>query len=96
MISWLKTLVVFLLVVIAFTFAALFVNQTEVPLTFAIWQTPPLSVFWWLLIAFLTGLLFGLLNAVWVNLRHRLANRKLRQSLARAEAELERLRAVQS
>lgn len=93
--SWLKTIVVLVAVIIAFTVAALAVNQTELPLTFAIWQTPfALSMFWWLLIAFLVGLLFGLLNALWATMRHRLANRKLRQSLQQANAELKRLRAL--
>ncbi len=93
--KWLKSLVLLVAVIIAFTVAALTVNQTELPLTFAIWQTPfALSMFWWLLIAFVVGLLFGLLNTLWVNVQHRLSNRKLRKSLDQANAELERLRAL--
>ena len=49
-------------------------------------------MFWWLLAAFAVGLLLGLLNAIWVNMKHRLQVRKLRQSLAQTTAELERLR----
>lgn len=93
--NWLRSLVLIVAVVLAFLGAALAVNQQEISLNFAIWQTPfALSVFWWLLAAFGLGLVFGLLNAAWVNMRHRLANRKLRQSLAKSNAELERLRAL--
>ena len=93
--KWLKTLVLILSLVIAFLLAALAVNQQELPLTFAIWQTPfALSMFWWLFAAFLIGLCFGLLNAIWVNTRHRLQARQLRQNLAKANAELERLRSL--
>jgi len=93
--KWLKTLVIFLALVVAFLLATLAVNQQELTLTFAVWETPfALSMFWWLFAAFLVGLLFGLLNALWVNTRHRLQARKLRQNLAKANAELERLRSL--
>ena len=92
--KWLKSVVVLVAMILAFLLAALAVNQTEITLTFAVWETPfALSMFWWLFAAFLTGLLFGLLNALWVNFKQRLQVRKLRQSLDRATAELERLRA---
>ncbi len=80
---------------IAGAMAALTVNQHEIALTFAIWQTPfVLSMFWWLLAAFLVGLFVGLVNAAWVGLKRRVENRRLRQSLEQANAELERLRSV--
>ena len=93
--KWLKTLVLIMAMLLAFVLAALAVNQQEITLTFAVWETPfALSMFWWLLIAFLVGLLFGLLNAVWVNFRRRMEVRKLRQSLAQTTAEVERLRSL--
>ncbi len=93
--NWLKTLVLVIAMLIAFTLAALAVNQQEITLTFAVWETPfALSMFWWLLAAFLVGLSFGLLNALWVNFRQRMQLRKLRQSLAQSNAELERLRTL--
>ena len=93
--NWLKTLVLVIAMLIAFTLAALAVNQQEITLTFAVWETPfALSMFWWLLAAFLVGLSFGLLNALWVNFRRRMQLRKLRQSLAQSNAELERLRTL--
>ena len=93
--KWLKTLVLFLALFLAFLLAALAVNQQEITLTFAVWETPfALSMFWWLFAAFLIGLAFGLLNALWVNTRQRLQARQLRQNLAKANAELERLRSL--
>ena len=93
--KWLKTLVLVAAMLIAFILAALAVNQQEITLTFAVWETPfALSMFWWLLAAFLVGLSFGLLNALWVNVKQRMQLRKLRQSLAQSNAELERLRTI--
>ena len=93
--KWLKTLVLSLTLLLAFLLAALAVNQQEITLTFAVWETPfALSMFWWLFAAFLIGLAFGLLNALWVNTRHRLQARQLRANLAKANAELERLRSL--
>ena len=88
-----------LAMLLAFTFAALFVNQQEMPLSFAVWETPfSLSMFWWLLLAFILGLVFGLLNGIWINVKQRMKNRKLQQALNSSEQELERLKslAVQS
>lgn len=80
---------------VAGALAALSVNQHETALTFAIWQTPfELSMFWWLLAAFLLGLFAGLINAAWVGIRRRLEVRRLRTALEKANAELERLRSV--
>jgi len=93
--KWLKSLVLVVAMLLAFLLAALAVNQQELTLTFAIWETPfALSMFWWLLAAFLIGLSFGLLNAVWVNVKHRLQVLQLRQNLERTSAELERLRSL--
>ncbi|NOX52751.1 MAG: LapA family protein [Gammaproteobacteria bacterium] len=91
--KWLKSLTLVIAMLLAFAVAALAANQEELALTFAYWQTPfTLSMFWWLLAAFLVGLFFGLLNAGWMSIKYRLENRKLRQSLAQSSAEVERLR----
>ena len=93
--KWLKTLVLIVAMVLAFTLAALAVNQQELTLTFAIWETPfALSMFWWLFAAFLLGLTFGWLNALWLNAKHRLQARQLRRNLEQANAEVERLRSI--
>ena len=75
-----------------FFLAALAVNQDPVALHFLNWQTPMLSVFWWLLGAFGGGLLLGLLGITVVNARQRLKNRSLAKRLAEAESELHRVR----
>ncbi len=85
-------LVLVMLVVFVATIPA--VNQEELPLRFAIWETPPLSNFWWLLGAFLIGLAVGVVNGMWVNTRHRLQLRKLRTTLSKTESEVERLRSL--
>ena len=93
--KWLKTIVLIFAMLIAFLLATLAVNQQEMALTFAVWETPfKLSMFWWLLAAFLIGLSFGLSNALWMNVKARLQTRKLKQSLAQTESELERLRSL--
>jgi len=93
--KWLKSIVLVMAMLLAFTLAALAVNQQELTLSFAIWETPfTLSMFWWLFAAFLIGLSFGLLNALWVNVKRRLQVRQLRQNLSNTTAELERLRSL--
>jgi len=93
--KWLKSIVLAAAMLLAFALAALAVNQQELTLSFAIWETPfALSMFWWLFAAFLVGLSFGLLNAIWLNVKHRLQLRQLRQNLANTTAELERLRSL--
>ncbi len=93
--KWLKTIVLIFAMIIAFLLATLAVNQQEMALTFAVWETPfTLSMFWWLLAAFLIGLTFGLSNALWMNVKARMQARKLKQSLAQAESELARLRSL--
>lgn len=92
--KFIKTLVLVASLFIAGVMGALAYNQEQVALNFAIWQTGTASLFWWLLAAFLLGLAFGIINNVWVGLGKRLENRRLRQSLAQAEAELARLRDV--
>lgn len=91
--KWLKTTFLLLLMVVAGVFAALSVNQQEIVLSFAIWQTPfAVSIFWWLLAALIIGVVVGMLAGMWAGLKRRLELRKLRQSLTQANAELERLR----
>lgn len=92
---WLKSIALILTLIVAGVLAALSVNQHEIALTFAIWQTPfVLSMFWWLLAAFLLGLFVGMVNAAWIGIRRRLEVRRLRVALEQANAERERLRSV--
>ena len=85
----LKSIAFFLVLSTAFLFAALAVNQEQVALTFAVWQTPfTLSIFWWLLGALMIGIMLGILYGSWLNVRHRFANRRLRKALDKAEQRL--------
>ena len=86
--AWLLRLLWGLLALVAFFLAALAVNQDEIILTFLRWETPSLSVFWWLLGAFGCGLVLGLLTIPVIVARERLKHRVLSKRLAQAESEL--------
>lgn len=75
-----------------FCFALLAVNQSQIALRFLNWQTPELSVFWWLLAAFVLGILLASLGCMLVSVRARLRQRQLRKELEAAQRELEKLR----
>jgi uncharacterized integral membrane protein len=90
--SWLIRLFLAILALLAFFLAALAVNQQEISLHFLSWQTPAISVFWWLLGAFASGLLLGLLGITVVSTRQRFKNRGLAKRLSQAESELQRVR----
>jgi len=80
------------LAIVLFCFALLAVNQTQVALRFLDWQTPEVSVFWWLLLAFLLGLVVAALGFGLASLRMRLRQRALNKELDASRRELERLR----
>ena len=91
--KWIRTLLAVLTLALAFVLSVLAVRQPEVALNFVYWQTPfELSVFWWLLMAFVLGIFLGFLNLSWVATKHRLANRRLEKTVAEQEAELAKLR----
>ena len=90
--AWIVRLIWALLALMAFFLAALAVNQQPLSLHFLNWQTPTVSVFWWLLAAFAAGLLLGLLGITVVSARHRLRERGLNKRLHQAQTELQRVR----
>lgn len=90
--SWLARVFWAVLAIILFFLAALAVNQDPVALHFLTWQSPEWSVFWWLLAAFLLGLLLGLLGITVLTTRLSLKNRKLSKQLGQAEQELHKVR----
>ena len=65
-----------------FAFALLAVNQSPVALKFLIWQTPVVSLYWWLLLAFVAGLLLGAASAGLSILRLRRRLRLLERAAA--------------
>ena len=85
----LKTLFFISVLILVFIFAALAVNQQQVALSFVGWQTPfTLSIFWWLFMALLLGVLLGWLYNLVRHLPLRLQVRRLKKSLAVAEQAL--------
>ena len=81
-----------MIALLLFSFAALAVNQSAVPLRFLVWETPRISLFWWLLLAFVGGFVLASFGYGLVSLRARLRRRKLDRRLNEAEQELQRLR----
>jgi hypothetical protein len=68
------------------------VNQEHIALEFIVWETPRISVFWWLLAAFTLGLLLGLLGITVISTRFGFKNRALSRRLEESETELRRVR----
>ena len=89
--SWLGKLFWALLAILTFVFAALAVNQETIALQLVTWRTPELSVFWWLLLAFVSGLAVGMVGIAWSTTRLSLKNRGLNKRLSKAEKELDKL-----
>jgi uncharacterized integral membrane protein len=79
---------------VLFLFALLAVNQSQVALRFLVWHTPELSVFWWLLLAFLLGALASALGFGLASLRLRVRQRVLNKELDASRRELEKLRSL--
>ena len=90
--TWLRRALAVLAALVLFLFALVAVNQEQISLRFLAWQTPALSVFWWLLVALLLGLTLGLAAAVSMAARRSMRNRRLRKELLAANEELHRLR----
>ena len=68
--------------------SALSVNQEEIVLKFAVWETPfKISVYWWLLAALALGFSLGLLNTFFINIRLRLENKRLKKALEQSSLE---------
>ena len=89
---WLRRALALAAVLVLFLFAVFAVDQNEVSLKFMAWRTPSLSVFWWLLLAFVLGLCLGLAAAARVAARGSMRNRRARKELLAAQEELQQLR----
>lgn len=90
--AWLSRLLWVLTALVLFFLAALAVNQDAIALKFLSWRTPEISVFWWLLAAFLLGLFLGLVGMTFVSARSGLQRRRLQHQLGVSEKELTRLK----
>ena len=90
--TWLRRALAVLLALVLFLFAVVAVNQEQISLRFLAWQSPALSVFWWLLISLLLGFLLGLAAPAGMIARRSLRNRRLSRELQGANEELQRVR----
>ena len=78
----------FVLFISIILLSALSVNQEEIVLKFAVWETPfKISVYWWLLAALALGFSLGLLNTFFINIRLRLENKRLKKALEQSSLE---------
>jgi uncharacterized integral membrane protein len=90
--GYLSRLAWFCIGLLVFSFAVLAVNQEQIALRFLAWETPAASLFWWILLGFVTGLVVAGVSSGLVTLRHRRAERSLARQLAAAQQEIERLK----
>lgn len=84
-----------LLVVFVFVAALLAAsdNSTEVPLTFLDYKTPDWPISWWMLSAFVIGVLFGTLLNTWSNTQLRMNARSANKQVEKTVRELDRKKA---
>ena len=78
--------------ILVFCFALLAVNQSQVTLRFLSWESPEVSVFWWLLLAFFLGAGVSAVGFGLVTTRLRMQRRAQQRELDAARQELEKLR----
>ncbi|MGA1372596.1 MAG: lipopolysaccharide assembly protein LapA domain-containing protein [Pseudomonadales bacterium] len=77
----------YLLALLVVLFGLLAVNQAPVALRLLIWESPAISLFWWLLLAFVVGMLVGGVSATVAGFRRRARQRVRAQSRAPATGE---------
>ena len=93
MFVWLKRLLILLILLVGFLLGALSVNQEEIPLRFAMWQTEQaFPAFFYMLGTFLVGTLFGLIGILMVRVRYGLQLRRATREVTRLSTELESMR----
>jgi uncharacterized integral membrane protein len=89
---WIRAIA--LLCVGAISVLAVIDNRDAVALHFLGWATPALSVYWWLVGAFVLGIASGWLGAGVHVLRVRAGSRQLRRELDRSQSELTRIKST--
>lgn len=84
-------------VVLAIVFLVALVAATEnsqpVALTFLGYKTPTIPVSWWVLAAFVLGVIFGVVINFFTNAKLRMAARKANRSVDKANKELDKAKA---
>ncbi len=86
--KWLFRLI--LLVVFILAMLAASDNSTQVPLTFLEYTTPVWPISWWILGAFVIGVLFGTVLNTWSNTKLRLNARSANKEVAKVNRTLEK------
>lgn len=89
--KWLFRLVLFVVFIAALLAAS--DNSNEVPLTFLDYQTPVWPISWWMLTAFVIGVLFGALLNTWSNTKLRFRARIANKQAEKSAKELDRSKA---
>jgi len=69
-------------------------NADAVSLRFMDWQTPLVSIYWWLLLALTTGFISGSVILYAASVKLRVSERKFRRELATKQQELQRLKGL--
>jgi uncharacterized membrane protein YciS (DUF1049 family) len=92
--KWLFRLVLLVVFVVALLAAS--DNSTEVPLTFLEYQSPVWPISWWMLTAFVVGVLFGTVLNTFSNTKLRLNARSANKQVQKAAQELDKSRASPS
>lgn len=90
----LRWLAFIIFAIVVLVFGMLAVNQDSVSLRLLDWQTPQISVFFWLLAAFALGLSAGIVGMMLSGVKHRLERRKLNKTLETRNKEIAALKAV--
>ena len=85
--TWLRRLVlgVSFLVVLLLGALVFIDNSSAVALRFLDWQTPALSLYWWLLGTFVVGVAVGWLVSMVTVVRAKSSERKVRRELTRTQ-----------
>ena len=77
-----------LVAIALFLFAVIAVNQEQVSIRFLGWRTPELSLYWWLLTAFLAGTAVGVAALLPARAKGALRVRRLRKELDEAKRQV--------
>ena len=69
-------------------------NQDTVQISFLVWKTPAVPVFWWILAALVVGVLTGYLLSYLSHFNTRRERKRLRRSVDEQASEIQRLKTV--
>jgi len=89
--KWLFRLVLLMIFIVALLLAS--DNSNVVPLRFLDYQTPVWPISWWMLTAFVIGVLFSTLLNTWSNTKLRISARSANKQVEKSTKELDKTRA---